>query len=282
MQLLDGKLVAKTIKNDLKKEVEKLTKIYNRAPNLSIIVVGCNEASAIYVRNKIKAAEYVGIQTQLISKDADVTTEELIKIIDELNNNDLVDGIIVQLPLPKHISEETIINAISEDKDVDGFSIKNKGKLFTGLDGFKSATPYGIIKLLDYYNIDLVGKKAVVIGRSNIVGKPMAIMLLEKNATVTICHSKTQNLKEITKSADLVVAAIGKAKFITSDMIKDDAIVVDVGMNRTVDGLCGDVDFENVSQKASFITPVPGGVGPLTVAMLLFNTVKAFKNRKEG
>ena len=282
MELLDGKLVSSSIKNALKEEVNKIVEQYNMCPHLTIIEVGSVEASKIYVRNKIKACKLVGIDVDVKLLEESITTEELVNLIDSLNKDDKVDGILVQLPLPKHVDENRIINAIEDNKDVDGFTIQNKGKLFIGLPSFRSATPYGIIKLLEYYNINIQGMNAVVIGRSNIVGKPMAMMLLEKNATVTICHSKTKNLKEITSKADLVVAAIGKAKFITEDMIKEGAVVVDVGMNRTEEGLCGDVDFENVSKKASFITPVPGGVGPLTIAMLLNNCVEAFYlNHKE-
>ena len=236
-------------------------------------------ASKIYVKNKIKACEYTGIKSTLIKKEETIQTEELVALIEELNNDDSVDGIIVQLPLPKHIDEQLIINTISHKKDVDGFGIENKGRLFSGLDCFKSATPFGIIKLLEAYNIDITGMNAVVVGRSNIVGKPMSIMLLDKNATVTICHSRTKDLKSVTSQADLLVVAIGKTKFIKEDMVKENAIVIDVGMNRDEFGLCGDVDFENVSKKASYITPVPGGVGPLTIAMLLTNTVLAYKRK---
>lgn len=279
MELLDGKLVSKSIKNDLKQKIEQITSTNYRKPHLAIVIVGNNEASQIYVRNKIKACNLIGMDSTLISFEETISTEELLKEVDVLNNDDNIDGIIVQLPLPKHIDEHIIIDAICEEKDVDGFGTLNKGRLFCGMDGFKPATPYGIIKLLEYYNINLEGMNAVVIGRSNIVGKPMSILLLNKNATVTICHSRTKNIKEITSRADLVVVAVGKAKFLTADMVKDNAIIVDVGMNRLETGLCGDVDFENVSQKASFITPVPGGVGPLTIAMLLSNTFDAYKRK---
>ncbi len=283
MVILDGKQTSSKIKNELKLEIEKLIHIYNRTPHIAIVLVGEVEASQIYVKNKIKACKLIGMDFTLIKKEANITNEELIQVIENLNNDDNIDGIIVQLPLPKHINEQLIINTINNKKDVDGFGIENKGKLFSGLPCLKSATPYGIIKLLEEYNIDCSGKNAVVIGRSNIVGKPMAMMLLEKNATVTICHSKTQNLKDICLKADIIVVAIGKAKFLTKDMVKKDAIIIDVGMNRDEFGLCGDVDFENVKDLASYITPVPGGVGPLTIAMLLYNTVEAYKNKhKEG
>lgn len=279
MILLDGKKVSKDIKDNLKQEVLNIINENKRAPHLAIVLVGNVMASQIYVKNKIKACEYTGIRATLIRKEETVTNEELVSLVNELNNDNEIDGIIVQLPLPKHIDEQLIINTISSTKDVDGFGIENKGKLFSGLECFKSATPFGIIKLLEAYNIDITGMNAVVVGRSNIVGKPMSIMLLDKNATVTICHSRTKDLKKVTSQADLLVVAIGKAKFIKEDMVKENAIVIDVGMNRDEFGLCGDVDFENVSKKASYITPVPGGVGPLTIAMLLTNTLLAYKRK---
>jgi methylenetetrahydrofolate dehydrogenase (NADP+)/methenyltetrahydrofolate cyclohydrolase len=209
----------------------------------------------------------------------EIKEDFLLELISNLNQDICIDGIIVQLPLPKHINEDKVINAIDSNKDVDGFGIHSKGQLFSGLQGFKSATPYGIIKLLEYYNIKIEGKNACVIGRSNIVGKPMAIMLLDKNATVTICHSRTVNLAEITKEADILVSAVGKAKFVTADMVKKGAVVVDVGMNRDENGLCGDVDFQNVEPIASYISPVPGGVGPLTITMLLANTLESYRKK---
>jgi len=279
MIFLDGKKVSKDIKDNLKQEVLNIINENKRAPHLAIVLVGNVMASQIYVKNKIKACEYTGIRATLIKKEETVTNEELVSLVKELNNDNEIDGIIVQLPLPKHIDEQLIINTISSTKDVDGFGIENKGKLFSGLECFKSATPFGIIKLLEAYNIDITGMNAVVVGRSNIVGKPMSIMLLDKNATVTICHSRTKDLKKVTSQADLLVVAIGKTKFIKEDMVKENAIVIDVGMNRDEFGLCGDVDFENVSKKASYITPVPGGVGPLTIAMLLTNTLLAYKRK---
>lgn len=279
MELLDGKLVSKSIKNDLKKKIEEITSTGKRKPHLSIVMVGNNEASQIYVRNKIKACDYIGMDASLKLFDDSITTKELKEEVNKLNNDESIDGIIVQLPLPKHIDEHLIIDTIKAEKDVDGFGVLNKGLLFCGMEGFKPATPYGIIKLLEYYNIELEGLNAVVIGRSNIVGKPMSILLLNKNCTVTVCHSRTKNIGEITAKADLIVVAIGKAKFLKEDMVKPGAIIVDVGMNRLESGLCGDVDFETVSQKASYITPVPGGVGPLTIAMLLSNTFDAYCNK---
>ena len=279
MELLDGKLVSKQIKEELKIEVEGLVAKFGVAPTLAIVLVGNVEASQIYVRNKLKAAKLTGINTNLVTLPDTITTEELFKVVNELNADEAIDGIIVQLPLPKQVDEAAVINAIQTEKDVDGFGISNKGRLFCGMDAVKSATPFGIMKLLEAYHIDLTGKSAVVVGRSNIVGKPMAMMLLQENATVTICHSRTKDLGSVTRGADVLVVSIGKAKFIKADMVKDGAVVVDVGMNRDESGLCGDVDFENVAPKCSYITPVPGGVGPLTIAMLLYNTVSAFKKR---
>lgn len=279
--LLDGKACSQTIKEQIKDEVLSLKHIYNSVPHLVIVQVGNNQASNVYIKNKLKAADFVGIKATHIHYEENIQSEDLITKIKELNASEDVDGIIVQLPLPKHLNENDIINEIDNSKDVDGFGLINKGKLFCGLDCLKSATPYGVMKLLEMYNIDLSGKNAVVIGRSNIVGKPMAMMLLSKNATVTMCHSKTQNLKEVCKNADILVVAIGKAKFVTKDMVKEGAVVIDVGMNRDeYNKLCGDVDFENVKDTASYITPVPGGVGPLTISMLLLNTLTAYKTRK--
>lgn len=277
MTLLDGKMVSTNLKNELKEKVEILKKTYNITPKLSIVLVGANPASQVYVKNKIKACEYTGIIPELISVEDTITEVELLEIVDKLNNDNSVHGIIVQLPLPKHINEQVIIDAINNKKDVDGFGIENKGRLFCGLDSLHSATPEGIMTLLDAYNIPIEGKHAVVVGRSNIVGKPIAILLLAKNATVTITHSRTNDLASITKQADILVVAIGKAKYITSDMVKEGAIVIDVGINRIDGKLYGDVDFENVANKTSYITPVPGGVGPLTIASLLKNTLIAYE-----
>lgn len=285
--LIDGKLISQKRKNELKEEVIKLIDIYKAVPTLAIIMVGNNPASEIYVRNKIKAAAFCQMETKLIKLDENVTMEELLKIIDELNHDDNVHGIIAQLPLPSHLNEQLVIDSISEEKDVDGFGISNKGRLFSGISSFTPATPTGIMTLLDEYNIEIEGKSAVVVGRSNIVGKPMAMMLLNKNATVTIAHSRTKNLSEVTKNADILVVAVGKKHFITKDMVKDGAVVIDVGINRVDGHLYGDVDFDEVSKIASYITPVPGGVGPLTIVTLLENTKKAYisiqnKGRKKS
>ncbi len=251
-------------------------------PGLAIVEVGSDPASEIYVRNKIKSANFVGIEARLIKKDESITQEELLKLIDELNADVSVHGIIVQLPLPKHLDERAVIDRIDPDKDIDGFGVLNKGKLFSGMKCFQPATPLGVMKLLDAYNIPLKGKEAVVVGRSNIVGKPMGMMLLLRDATVTIAHRYTVDLKKITKEADILVVAVGKKNLITADMIKPGAVVVDVGINREGDKIYGDVDFDNVSQVASHITPVPGGVGPLTIAALLANTVEAYENKIQG
>lgn len=276
--ILDGKQTSKKIKENIKKEVLELIDIYHIVPTLAIVKVGNDPASEIYVRNKIKAASFCHINTKLIEKGVDVTMDELLSIINALNTDPTIHGILVQLPLPSHLNEQIIINAIDSNKDVDGFGLLNKGKLFSSISSFTPATPTGIMHLLEEYNIDVEGREAVVVGRSNIVGKPMSMLLLNKNATVTIAHSKTKNLKEVTKRADILVVAVGKAKFITADMVKEKAVVIDVGINRVDDKLYGDVDFDNVKDKASFITPVPGGVGPLTIATLLENTIKAYKN----
>lgn len=279
--LLDGKETAKQLKLEIKQEVEQLKEKYGKTPKIAIVLVGNNSASEIYVRNKIKAASFVGMDHELVKLDESISMEKLLNEVERLNNDSSVSGIIVQLPLPKHLDEHAVINHISNEKDADGFGLENKGKLFSGLDCFKPATPLGIMYLFERYNISIEGKTAVVVGRSNIVGKPMALMLLEKNATVTIAHSRTKNLQDVTKNADILVVAVGKAKFITCDMVKKDAVVIDVGINRVDGVLYGDVDFENVKEKASYITPVPGGVGPLTIAMLLKNTVEAFKNQNK-
>lgn len=279
--ILDGKALSKKLKEQLKKEVKQLVDIYNIAPCLAIIKVGNDPASEIYVRNKIKAATFCGINTKLIELSNEIQMEDLLSIIDTLNEDIYIHGILVQLPLPKHLDERIIIDRINVEKDVDGFGLLNKGKLFCSMDAFTPATPTGIITLLEEYNIDISGKEAVVIGRSNIVGKPMAMLLLNKNATVTIAHSRTNNLKEVTKRADILVVAIGKPNFVTADMVKPGATVIDVGINRVNDKLYGDVDFENVEKIAGYITPVPGGVGPLTIATLLENTIKAYKKMME-
>lgn len=279
--ILDGKELSKKRKSELKQEVLRLKDIYNKVPKLDIIMVGNNPASQIYVRNKIKACAFCNIESELIHLEETVTMEELLNIIDKLNNDESVNGIIAQLPLPSHLNEQIVIDSISPNKDVDGFSLINKGKLFCGIPSFTPATPQGIMTMLEEYNIDPKGKSAVVIGRSNIVGKPMAQLLLNKHATVTICHSRTTNLSEVAKQADILVVAIGKANFVTKDMVKPGATVIDVGINRIDDKLYGDVDFEQVKDVAGYISPVPGGVGPMTITTLLEHTVKAFKLQNE-
>lgn len=276
--IIDGKKISLEIKAELKNEVEKMI-AKGVTPCLAVILAGNNPASQIYVKNKIKSCEEVGIKSLAFTFGEDVSEKQLIELIETLNADNTVDGILVQLPLPKGINEEAVCSHIADSKDVDGFSPYNVGGLVLGRDSFESCTPKGCMKLIKSTGIDVCGKRAVVVGRSNIVGKPMAMMLLKENATVTICHSKTENLSEVTKEADILVAAVGKAKMITADMVKKGAVVIDVGMNRTADGLCGDVDFESVKEVASFITPVPGGVGPMTIAMLMSNTVESAEKR---
>ena len=277
MEILDGKKVAKEIRENLKQEVELLRK-RSIIPKLAVIMCGNDPASTIYVRNKSKACKEIGIEYEEYLLSDNVTMDELLNVIDNLNNKKDVHGILLQSPIPKGLDINEAFNKIFYKKDVDGFNPVNVGKLCIGQDSFISCTPYGIIKLLEEYNIQIEGKNAVVIGRSNIVGKPVSQCLLNKNATVTICHSKTKDLPEITKKADILIAAIGKPKFISSSMVKKGAVVIDVGINRKNDGtICGDVDFDEVSKKASYITPVPGGVGPMTIAMLMNNVVKAAK-----
>lgn len=283
MQIIDGKLVAKVTREQIKQEVERLKALnYPNAIGLAVILVGDDPASQVYVRNKIKACDEVGIKSFLCKLPAESTFDEVAGTIRYLNENPDVSGMILQLPLPKHLDENSLLDLIDPNKDVDGCHYVQKGRLWTGRDSLVACTPYGVMKLLEYYDISLQGKNAVVIGRSNLVGKPLAQLLLDANCTVTICHSKTQNLAEITSRADIVCVAIGKAKFLTADMVKESAVVVDVGMDRDENGkLCGDVDFGAVAPKCSFITPVPGGVGPMTVTMLLANTVKAYKAQNE-
>ena len=279
MQIIDGKLVAQVTREQIKKDVEAIKAAnYPCGIGLAVILVGDDPASQVYVRNKIKACDEVGIKSFLCKLPAESTFDEVAGTINYLNENPDVSGMILQLPLPKYLDENALIDLIDPDKDVDGCHHVQKGRLWTGRDSLVACTPYGVMKLLDYYNIPLEGKNAVVIGRSNLVGKPLAQLLLDRNCTVTICHSRTKNLAEITSRADIVCVAIGKAKFLKADMVKDGAVVIDVGMDRDENGkLCGDVDFAGVAPKCSYITPVPGGVGPMTVTMLLANTVKAFK-----
>ena len=278
-QIIDGKNLAKNIRESLKDEVKELknAEIY---PKLAVIMVGDDKASKVYVKNKSKACEDVGIAYEEYLLPASTKMQELLELIEKLNNDETIHGILVQSPLPNGLDANEAFRTISPKKDVDGFHPINVGKLSLNQDCFVSCTPYGIIKMLEAYNVPIEGANAVIIGRSNIVGKPLAQCLLNKNATVTICHSKTKNLKEITKKADILIAAIGKPKFVTEDMVKENATVIDVGINRNEEGkLVGDTDFENIKEKVSFITPVPGGVGPMTIAMLMYNVVKAAKQQ---
>ena len=280
-QLIDGKQIAKDIKDELKKEIQQL-KNSNIEPTLAVILVGEDPASQIYVSNKKKACAYVGIRSLSYELPGDVTEEELLGVIEELNQREDVHGILVQLPLPAQIEEEKILMAIQPEKDVDGFHPINVGALSIGKEGFQPCTAAGIIELLKRSQITIEGKHCVVVGRSNIVGKPVSLLLIQENGTVTICHSKTKNLKDICRQADILVAAVGKANMITSDMVKDGAVLIDVGVNRLENGkVCGDIDYENCKEKASAITPVPGGVGPMTIAMLLYNCIQSAKNGEE-
>ncbi len=281
MQIIDGKLVAKITRESIKEQVSVLPqKELGVNIGLAVILVGDDQASQVYVRNKINACAEVGMKSFLCKMPADATYEQVLKQIKELNANKEVSGIILQLPIPKHLDEPSLLDAIDPAKDVDGCHYVQKGRLWTGRDSLIACTPFGVMKLLEYYNITLKGKNAVVVGRSNLVGKPLAQLLLDQNATVTICHSRTENLSEVTSKADIVCVAIGKAKFLKANMVKDGAVVIDVGMDRDENGkLCGDVDYEEVAPKCSYITPVPGGVGPMTVTMLLQNTVKAYKQQ---
>ncbi len=275
--IMNGKEVASKVRTALKEEVTKL-KQDGKILKFAVIMVGDNSASKIYIKNKSKACQEVGIECEEYILDSNIEMKELLDLIEELNNREDIHGILLQSPIPKHLDIDEAFRTIKPEKDVDGFNPVNVGKLCLGQDCFVACTPLGVMKLLDEYNVDIEGKNAVVIGRSNIVGKPMLQCLLNKNATVTICHSKTKNLLEITKEADIIVAAVGKEKFLKGDMIKQGAVVIDVGINRLEDGtICGDVDFESAKDKASYITPVPGGVGPMTVAMLMSNIVKASK-----
>lgn len=284
MILIDGKELAKKIRGELKNEVDNL-KNKGIIPKLAVILVGHDKASEVYVRNKSKACNEIGIEFEEFLLEDTISQTELINLIKELNQRQDIHGILLQSPIPKGLDIREAFDTIDPKKDVDGFNPINVGKLSIGEDAFVSCTPYGVIKMLEEYNIPTEGKRAVIIGRSNIVGKPLIQCLLNKNATVTVCHSKTENISEITKQADILIAALGKPKFVKADMVKDGVVVIDVGINRNEEGkLVGDVDFENVSKKASYITPVPGGVGPMTIAMLMENVVKAAKmtesNRK--
>lgn len=273
MAIIDGKLVAKTIREDLKNKISEAYDLFGKKFKLSVVIAGEDPASEIYVRNKSKACEEAGIISETIKPNANVSQEELELTVKNLVKDESVDGILVQLPLPKGLDEKRVLKLIPPEKDVDGFSDNNIGRLtMFSEDALYACTPHGIMKLLEYYNVPLCGKHAVVVGRSNIVGKPMALMLLKKDCTVTICHSKTPNLAQYTKTADILVCAVGKKHLITADMVKDGVVVVDAGINRENGKIYGDVDFDEVNKKASLITPVPGGVGPMTITMLLYNT----------
>lgn len=273
--IIDGKALAKKIRMELKEKCEELINKHIQ-PKLAVIMVGDNPASKVYVKNKSKACNEVGILYEEYLLEEDTTQEELIKLIKKLNEDKEVNGILLQSPIPPHLDINEAFKAITYSKDVDGFTPSSVGKLCIGEDTFISCTPFGVIKMFEEYNIDLAGKNVVILGRSNIVGKPLIQCCLQKHATVTVCHSKTKNLNEHTKQADIIISAIGKPKFVTSDMVKDGVVVIDVGINRDENGkLVGDVDFENVKEKASYITPVPGGVGPMTIAMLMNNVIKA-------
>jgi methylenetetrahydrofolate dehydrogenase (NADP+)/methenyltetrahydrofolate cyclohydrolase len=278
-QIINGKLVSQNVREAQKKETEELFQKHGKRPGLAVIIVGEDPASKVYVANKEKACIEVGFHSELYRMPENTTIEELLALIDRLNKDDKIHGILCQLPLPKHLDEEQVILAINPNKDVDAFHPVNTGKIMIGNHSFLPCTPAGVMKLIESTGVDISGKECVVIGRSNIVGKPQAMLLLQANGTVTICHSRTKNLKEITRRADILVVAIGKADFITGDMVKEGAVVIDVGMNRRADGkLTGDVDFESCEKVAGYITPVPGGVGPMTISMLLQNTLTAFKN----
>lgn len=275
MELINGKELAKIIRGELKKKVDEL-KLHNVNPKLAVIMVGSDKASEIYVRNKSRACEEIGIEFEEFLLAEETTQKELIDLIENLNVRDDIHGILLQSPIPDHLDIREAFDKIDYKKDVDGFNPINVGKLSIGEDSFISCTPYGVVKMLEAYNIEVEGKRAVIIGRSNIVGKPLLQCLLNKNATVTVCHSKTRDIENITKEADILIAALGKPKFVKDYMVKERAVVIDVGINRNEEGkIVGDVDFDNVSKKASYITPVPGGVGPMTIAMLMSNVVKA-------
>lgn len=279
--IIDGKTLAANVREGLKSEVQEL-KDKGIIPNLAVILVGEDKPSQIYVKNKSKACLEIGIKYEEFLLDSNTTMYQLLSLIDTLNEREDIHGILLQSPMPKHLNIDEAFERISPKKDVDGFNPVNVGKLCLNQDGFISCTPAGIMKMFEKYKISLEGKNAVVLGRSNIVGKPMSLCLLNKDSTVTICHSKTQNLSEITKNADIIVVALGKPKFLTKDMVKEGAVVIDVGINRTENGIIGDVDFESVKEIASYITPVPGGVGPMTIAMLMSNVVKAAENTLEN
>ena len=278
--LIDGKETARAVRGEIRDAVAAFTKESGVIPGLAVVIVGDDPASRVYVRNKHRACEEVGIRSDVHALPADTSEAELLTLVAGLNADPTVNGILVQLPLPKHLDEEKVILAIDPAKDVDAFHPVNVGKIMIGNFTFAPCTPAGVMELLRHYNIPVAGKHCVIIGRSNIVGKPQAMLMLRENATVTVCHSRTVGLADITRTADILVAAVGRPGFVTADMVRDGAVVIDVGINRTADGkLCGDVDFAAVSEKASYITPVPGGVGPMTITMLLKNTLAAAKDQ---
>lgn len=278
--IISGKEISVKIKDQLKEEVSKIKETYPRLPKLVVILVGDNQASQTYVRNKERGCQYIGIESEILRHDASFSEIELLQEINDLNNDDTVDGILVQLPLPQHINEEKVLDAIVPSKDVDGFHPENVAKLFLGQHSLVPCTPKGMMVLLEEINYDLAGKEVVIVGRSNIVGKPVALLCLQKNATVTIAHSQTKDLKAVCSRADVLIAAIGKPKFFNHEYVKDGAVVLDVGINRDENNkLCGDVDFDDVKDKVSAITPVPGGIGPMTITMLMKNTIEAFYHR---
>ena len=279
MVKIDGKAFSQVILEKIREEHNQLKEKYGKQAGLAVVIVGNNPASQVYVRNKMKACENVGFYSENIELDENISEEELLQEIDKLNKNDRINGILVQLPLPSHINELKIIDSISPEKDVDGFHVANIGKMVIGDEtGFISCTPYGIMQLLEEYKIEIAGKDAVIIGRSNIVGKPMALMLIQKGATVQVCNSRTKDLRKKLNDADIIIVAAGVPKLLKKEDVKEGAVVIDVGINRIDGKICGDVDYEEVLEKASYITPVPGGVGPMTIASLIKNTFKSYKN----
>ena len=276
---IDGKAFSQVILEKIREEHNQLKEKYGKQAGLAVVIVGSNPASQVYVRNKMKACENVGFYSENIELDENISEEELLQEIDKLNKNDRINGILVQLPLPSHINELKIIDSISPEKDVDGFHVANIGKMVIGDEtGFISCTPYGIMQLLEEYKIEIAGKDAVIIGRSNIVGKPMALMLIQKGATVQVCNSRTKDLRKKLNDADIIIVAAGVPKLLKKEDVKEGAVVIDVGINRVDGKICGDVDYEEVAEKTSYITPVPGGVGPMTIASLIKNTFKSYKN----
>ena len=279
MVKIDGKAFSQVILEKIREEHNQLKEKYGKQAGLAVVIVGNNPASQVYVRNKMKACENVGFYSENIELDENISEKELLQEIDKLNKNDRINGILIQLPLPSHINELKIIDSISPEKDVDGFHVANIGKMVIGDEtGFLSCTPYGIMQLLKEYKIEIAGKDAVIIGRSNIVGKPMALMLIQKGATVQVCNSRTKDLRKKLNDADIIIVAAGVPKLLKKEDVKEGAVVIDVGINRVDGKICGDVDYEEVAERASYITPVPGGVGPMTIASLIKNTFKSYKN----